>query len=229
MFWRKLSLSLFLSLLFALVSLPARAGVETWHDPSFNFSGMRKIFILPIETELKARPQSSVVPQKQQDAELSDWAVSGVRSALIKNKPIIKSFDALMKDLLFLHKDLSAGTEKSILTDEKVREEIFKKAADIGYQAAIQITVTQSMKVEHIPERTQTYTTYREVETYDNKGRKTGSIRIPEERTEITPAYDEEHLSTRCLTKLYDISAPNGDHKAAVENSIYRRYQGAPS
>ena len=51
---------------------------------------------------------------------------------------------------------------------------------------------------------------------------------VPQEKTEVQPAYDDEYLSTRCLARLYALSDPEGDHVAAVDFAIYREYQGGP-
>ncbi|MCR4817658.1 MAG: hypothetical protein K5841_01725 [Fretibacterium sp.] len=197
---------------------PALAGVEVWRDPGYDIFALRKVFVLPIEASLKAKQESSVVPQSQRKSELDGWAVSSLREALKKNKPIVKASDALIKDLTFLHKAADPGD----------RETFFRDAAEISYQAAVEVTVTQKMDVKHVPEEIRTYTVYRDVEVRDKHGKVKETIRIPEEKTEVIPAHDVEYLSTRCLVKVYDIADPNGDHKAAADYSIYREYQGGP-
>ena len=215
MFSKKSVLALFL----VLTALLAPAmGAEVWRDPKYDIFALRKVFVLPISAHLKARAESSVVPQSQRKSELDGWAVSSLQAALKKNKPIVKACDALIKDLTFLHK----------AADPKDRATFFKDAAEISYQAAIEVTVNQKMNVEHVPEKIHTYTVYRDVEVRDKHGKVKETIRIPEEKTEIIPAHDVEYLSTRCLIKVFDIADPNGDHKAAVDYSIYREYQGGP-
>ncbi|MCR4818091.1 MAG: hypothetical protein K5841_03940 [Fretibacterium sp.] len=197
---------------------PVMAGVEVWRDPEYDILALRKVFVLPVTANLKARAESSVVPRSHQKRELDDWVVSSLQRAMKKNKPIVKASDALIKDLSFLHK----------AADPKDRETFFRDAAEISYQAAIEVTIHQKMEVKHVPERIWTRTVYREVEVRDRHGKVKEIIRIPEEKTEITPAHDVDYLSTQCLIKVFDIADPNGDHKAAVNYSIYREYQGGP-
>ncbi|NLL36702.1 MAG: hypothetical protein GX256_04170 [Fretibacterium sp.] len=207
----------------------AREGdVEAWRNSSYDFAGLRKVFLLPISADLRAEKQSSVVPQGQRAQDLEAWAVSSVQEALKKNTPIIKPFGALAKDMGFIYGATPDGTTLAAASAE-VRRDFFKRAADMGFQAMLRIEVTQGFEVEHIPERTYTRTVYKEVEIRDEKGKKTGTIRIPEEKTEVVPAYDETYLVTRCLAKLYDLAAPEGDHVAAVDTSVYREYQGGPA
>ena len=196
---------------------PARAA-EVWRDPNYDIFALRKVFILPINASLKARAESSVVPQSHRRSELEGWVVSGLQGALKKNKPIVKASGALIRDLTFLHRAADPGD----------RAAFFRDAAEIGYQAAVEVTLDQKMKAEHVPEETRTHTVYREVQVRDKHGNVKETIRIPEETTEIIPAHDVEYLSTGCLIKIYDIADPNGDHKAAVDYSIYREYQGGP-
>ena len=206
-----------LALLLLALCAPAWAA-EVWRDSKYDIFALRKVFVLPINANLKARAESSVVPQSQQKSELDGWVVSSLQAALKKNKPIVKACDALIKDLTFLHK----------AADPKDRATFFKDAAEISYQAAIEVTVNQKMDVEHVPEKIHTYTVYRNVEVRDKHGKVKEIIRVPEEKIEIIPAHDVEYLSTRCLVKVFDIGDPNGDHKAAVDYSIYREYQGGP-
>ncbi len=212
----------FFALLAALALLAGIAGTacaaEVWRDPKYDIFALRKVFVLPINTNLKARAESSVVPQSQRKSELDGWVVSSLQAALKKNKPIVKACDALIKDLTFLHKT----------ADPNDRTTFFKDAAEISYQAAIEVTLSQKMEIEHVPEKIYTHTVYRDVEVRDKHGKVKETIRIPEEKTEIIPAHDVEYLSTRCLIKVFDIADPNGDHKAAVDYSIYREYQGGP-
>ncbi|MCR5346202.1 MAG: hypothetical protein K6E38_00320 [Fretibacterium sp.] len=197
---------------------PARGGVEVWRDPEYDILALRKVFVLPVNANLKARAESAVVPRSHQKRELDGWIVSSLQGALKKNKPIVKASSALIKDLSFLHK----------AADPNDRETFFRDAAEISYQAAIEVTIHQKIEVEHVPERIWTRTVCREVEVRDRHGKVKEIIRIPEEKTEITPAHDVDYLSTQCLIKVFDIADPNGDHKAAVDYSIYREYQGGP-
>lgn len=197
---------------------PALAGVEVWRDPGYDIFALRKVFVLPIRTNLKAKAESSVVPQSRQKNELDGWAVSALQTALKKSRPIVKASDALIKDLTFLHK----------AADPKDRRTFFRDAAEIGYQAAVEVSVNQKMEVKHVPEEVRTHTVYRDVEVRDKHGKVKETIRVPEETTEIIPAHDVDYLSTQCLIKIFDIADPNGDHKAAVEYTIYREYQGGP-
>ena len=210
--WSALSLLLILSL--SLILTPAW-GDETWRDPSFKFSGLRKVFLLPVSADLRT-VDSDVMPRSRQVGDLEDWSVSGLQSAMKKNKPIVKSYNGLLKDMAFIYGE---GTGA---------EDVYKRAVDMGYQAAVELVVTQEFKVEHVPERTWTRTVYKDVDVFDKRGRKTGSIRIPEEVTEVSPAHDVDYLSTRCLARLYDMADPHGEHKAAVSRSVYREYQGGP-
>ena len=51
-------------------------------------------------------------------------------------------------------------------------------------------------------------------------------MRIPEEKYEVIPAHDVQYLKTDCVARLYSLTDYSGDHKAAVDYSIYREYQG---
>ena len=87
--------------------------------------------------------------------------------------------------------------ENFAAVSSEVRTGFYKKAADMGFQAMVQIELTQEMEVEHIPERPYTRTVYEEVEIRDEKGQVKERIRIPKEKTEVQAACDEEYLSTR--------------------------------
>ena len=79
-----------LALLVVALCAPTWAA-EVWRDPKYDIFALRKVFVLPINANLKARAESSVVPQSQRKSELDGWAVSSLQAALKKNKPIVKA------------------------------------------------------------------------------------------------------------------------------------------
>lgn len=202
--------------------------VDVWRDPSYDFSGLHKIFVLPVSSKLNSSRSSSVVPQKQLTADMASWVVSGVQDAMKKKSLIVKPFDALLKDMNFIYGALPFNSSTFASASAEAKVDFFKKAADMGFQTMLQIEVSQSMEIEHIPESRYTHTVYKDVEIRDSKGKVKETIRVPEEKVEISPAYDEEYLYTHCLTKMFDVADPDGDHVAAVDYSIYREYQGGP-
>lgn len=222
--------ALLVALAFLLRGAPASAKErpEFWQNPDYDFAALRKIFLLPVSASLTARSPSSVMPASRRLSDLEGWAVSSIQEAMRKKKPIVKTFGALLQDMSFVYGALPFTPENFAAASPEERTDFYKKAADMGFQAMVQIELTQEMEVKHIPERTYTRTVYEEVEVRDEKGRVKESIRIPKEKTEVQPAHDEEYLSTRCLARLYALSDPEGDHVAAVDRSVYREYQGGP-
>ena len=198
-----------------LLSTACLADVEVWQDPSLKFSELKKIFIMPINSELKAGNQ--LMPQKQLNANLISWAADGIGSSMGKGKITIKGRDALIEDMKFIYGD-------------KIPEgrEFFKAASEMGYSAFITADLTQKFVTEHVPEKVRTYTEYKEIEKRDAKGNIIETLRIPEEKTEITPAHDVTYLSTNFSPKLYLTNDPEGDYVAAANGAIYREYQGGP-
>ncbi|MBR6900823.1 MAG: hypothetical protein IKN30_02020 [Synergistaceae bacterium] len=176
---------------------------------------MKKIFIMPINSELNAGSQ--LMPQKQLNANLISWAADGIGSSMGKGKITIKGRDALIEDMKFIYSD-------------KIPEgrEFFKAASEMGYSAFITAELTQKFVTEHVPEKIRTYTEYKEIEKRDAKGNIIETLRIPEEKTEITPAHDVTYLSTNFSPKIYLTNDPEGDYVAAAKGSIYREYQGGP-
>ena len=224
------SSALLVALAFLLRGAPvsAKERPEFWQSPDYDFAALRKIFLLPVSASLTAKSPSSVMPASRRLSDLEDWAVSAIQETMRKKTPIVKTFGALLQDMNFVYGALPFTPENFAAASPEERTDFYKKAADMGFQAMVQIELTQEMEVEHIPERTYTHTVYEEVEVRDEKGRVKESIRIPKEKTEVQPAYDEEYLSTRCLARLYALSDPEGDHVAAVDRSVYREYQGGP-
>lgn len=202
-----------------MMSLPAMASdVEVWQDPSVNFSGLKKIFVMPPKLELKAGTQ--LMPQKQLRSDFFTWTVDGIHSAFGKRKSsiMVKNVDAVAEDMKFIHGDNVQPTSA----------EFFKWADEMGYTAFVVTEVRQEFVTEHVPETTRTYTEYREIEKRDSRGRVIETIRIPEERTEIIPAHDVTYLQTVCEPKIYSTKDAQGDYIGAVSYRIYREYQGGP-
>lgn len=227
-----LSLAIFI---FTILASCAFGDTDTWHDPSYNLANLRKIFILPINTaDLKSGRENSVMPKRQRQAEINKWAVSaahnGIKSLNKKTLPIVKTFNDILDDMKFISGAPDVDYENFWNSSRSARAEFFKKASEMGYQAALNLELTQKIVTEHVPEKTRTYTEYKEVEVYDKHHRHVETIRIPEEKTEVIPAHDVDYLSTECLAQLYDVNSPENhygeDHRAAVKYSIYREYEG---
>ncbi len=205
-----------LCLVLSLVgSVSYASDVDVWHNPSLKISDLKKIFILPADAQLNAGSQ--LMPPRQLSSNLQDWAIDGAKSALKKSRLTIKTLDALVEDMKFIY----SGN----LSD---RELFFKRAAEMGYSAFVRIHLTQNFETEHIPEKVNTYTVYREIERRDSKGRVIETLRIPEEKTEVIPAHDVTYLHTVCEPKMYLTDDPNGDYVGVVNYRIYREYQGGP-
>lgn len=191
--------------------------VQVWQDPSVNFSGLKKVFVMPPVLELKAGTQ--LMPQKQLRADLFTWTVDGIRSAFGKKSAItVKNVDSVLEDVKFIHGD---GVSINDAT-------FFARASEIGYTAFIRPEVKQEFITEHVPETTRTYTTYKEIEKRDSKGRVIETIRIPEEKTEVIPAHDVTYLHTVSTPRIYSTKDPDGDYIGAVSYTIHREYQGGP-
>ena len=204
-----------LCLMFSLACAVSYADVEVWHDPSLKISDLKKIFIIPADAQLNAGKQ--LMPAKQLNAQLQNWAVDGAKSALKKTKLTIKTLDALIEDMKFIYSDnISDG------------EIFFKRAAEMGYRAFVRVKLTQNFDVEHVPESIRTYTEYKEIERRDSKGKLIETLRIPEEKTEVIPAHDVTYLHTVCEPKIYLTDDPEGDYVGIVRYVIYREYQGGP-
>ena len=213
---KKLAVTVLCFMLLLVCAGSYASDVDVWHDPSLKISELKKIFIIPAETELNAGKQ--LMPAKQLNANIQDWSLDGAKSGLgKKSRLIIKNLDALLEDMKFIYDDnVSEG------------EVFFKRAAEMGYGAFVRTTLTQNFEVEHVPEKINTYTTYREIERRDSKGKLIETLRIPEEKTEVIPAHDVTYLHTVCEPKMYLTEDPNGDHVGAVSYRIYREYQGGP-
>ena len=189
------------------------ADVEVWHDDSLKVSELKKILVMPVESSLSAGSQ--LMPAKKLNAQLEAWAVEGVSSAFKKGRVTVKTRDALLEDMKFIYSDnVTEG------------ELFFKRAAEMGYKAFVRAAVSQEFKTEHIPESTRTYTEYKEIEKRDAKGRVIEVLRIPEEKTEVTPAHDVTYLYTVCEPRIYFTDDYSGDHVGAVNYKIYREYMG---
>ncbi len=208
---------LVLCLMFALVCAVSYASdVDVWHDPSLKISDLKKIFIIPADAQLNAGSQ--LMPARQLKANILDWAIDGARSGLgRKNRLTIKTLDALAEDMKFIYSDN--------LSDEEL---FFKRAAEMGYGAFVRMKLTQNFETEHIPERINTYTVYREIERRDAKGRLIETLRIPEQKTEVIPAHDVTYLYTVCEPQMFLTDDPDGDYVGIVRYRIYREYQGGP-
>lgn len=211
-----MSKKIIIALLLILAPVKAFADVQSWQDPDFDFASLNKVFIMPVESELKA--SNSLKPSKRLEKDLSEWAKDGIRTAYKKRTSpslIVKSYEDLAGDMQFIY------------SDTKDWDRLFySRASEMGYPVFVSMNVTQGFRTEHIPESIRTYTEYREIEKRDHNGRLIETIRIPEEKTEIIPAHDVTYLDTRCSSALYLTEDPNGDYVAAVEYSIYREYQG---
>ena len=132
--------------------------VEVWHDDSLKLSDLKKIFILPVEPQLKAG--DSLMPAKKLGNQLNTWAIDGINSAVKKGKMTVKGLDALQEDMNFIYSDnISSG------------DLFFKRAAEMGYKAFVKVNVSQEFKTGHVPESTRTWTEYREIQKKDSKGR----------------------------------------------------------
>lgn len=216
----RMSAKKFLVLAFILMmSCQAMASdVEVWQDPSVNFAGLKKIFVMPPKLELKAGSQ--LMPQKQLRADFFSWTVEGIKSAFGKKKSaiMVKHVDAVVEDMRFIHGGNISPSGS----------EFFKWADEMGYTAFITAEVRQEFVTEHIPETTRTYTVYRKIERKDSRGRVIETIEIPEEKTEIIPAHDITYLRTVCEPKIYSTKDAGGDYIGAVSYRIYREYQGGP-
>lgn len=215
----KVSVKKFAAIIFVMIlcSSAGASDVEVWQDPSVDFKGLKKIFVMPAEIELRAGSQ--LVPVKKVRADMFTWTVDGIHSAFGRRSSItVKNVDSVIGDMKFIH----GG-------DVSVNDEIFfRRAAEMGYTAFIRTELTQEFVTEHVPESERTYTVYREIEKRDSKGRIIETLRIPEEKTEIIPAHDVEYLHTVCMPKLYSTDDAYGDYIGAVNYRIYREYQGGP-
>ena len=191
------------------------ADIDVWQDSSLKFSEIKKIFIMPFETKLEAG--NSLMPEKQQNAQIYSWVIDGIGSSMGKGTLTIKTLDALKEDMKFIY-------------GEKIPEgeEFFKAASEMGYGIFIRAALTQNFVSQHVPEQTRTYTEYKEIQKRDRNGKIIETLRIPEEKTEITPAHDVTYLSTNFEPKIFMTSDPEGDHYAAAKGSVYREYQGGP-
>lgn len=189
--------------------------IDVWHDPSLKISDLKKIFIIPTDAQLNAG--NHLMPAKQLSYTLQDWAIDGAKSALKKSRLTIKTLDALLDDMKFIYSDNLSDSEL-----------FFKRAAEMGYSAFVRINLTQNFETEHIPEKVNTYTVYKEIERRDSKGRLIETLRIPEEKTEVIPAHDVTYLHTVCEPKMYLTDDPYGDYVGVVNYRIYREYQGGP-
>lgn len=221
---------LLVALAFLLQGAPASAKEqpEFWQNPDYDLAALRKIFLLPVSASLNARSPSAVMPASRRLSDLEGWAASAIQEAIRKKTPVVKTFGALLQDMSLVYGALPFTPENFAAASPEARSDFYKKAADMGFQAMLQIELFQEMEVEHVPERTYSHTVYEEVQIRDEKGRVKERVRIPQEKTEVQPAYDDEYLSTRCLARLYALSDPEGDHVAAVDFAIYREYQGGP-
>lgn len=209
------SVSCFVVLLMCAVSYAS--DVDVWHDPSLKISDLKKVFIIPADAELNAGSQ--LMPKKQLNANLQDWTLDGAKSALKKTKLTVKTLDSLLEDMKFIYNDNVSVSDGEVF---------FKRAAEMGYRAFVRTKLTQKFETEHVPEKVNTYTTYREIERRDSKGKLIETLRIPEEKTEVIPAHDVTYLHTVCEPKIYLTDDPDGDYVGAVNYRIYREYQGGP-
>lgn len=193
--------------------------VQIWQDPTLNFATIGKIFIMPINYDLKAGSQ--LIPDKQLRKSLHEWVSDGIRSAFGKGKrPItnIKAFDELINDMKFIY------------NDENLSSDIFfTRAEEMGYKAFVKVSVKQKFENKHVPEHTRTYTVYKDVEKRDSNGKLIETLRIPEDRTEIVPAYNIRYLHTTCEPRLYLTTNYNGDYSAIVQYDINREYHNGPA
>ena len=212
-----MSLSNFMSIAALAMTMAAATpnnpanNVEVWQDPNYDFTQIRKIFVLPVEANLEAG--QTLIPEKQLAKNLELWTLSGMNSAIKKGAVIVKTFEDLAKDMNFIYGEY----------DENL---FFQRALEMGYKGFVRVTVNQAFKTEHIAESYRTYTEYREIEHRDRWGRLIEVTRIPEERTEYIPAHDVTYLHTVCQPQLYLTEDPNGDYKAAAVYTIFGEYQG---
>lgn len=206
----------FIALFMLLLCSSALASdIDVWHDDSLKVSALKKIFIMPIDSQLKAG--DSLMPPKKLNSQLQSWTIEGITSAFKKGKLTVKTLDALLEDMKFVYSDAVAEGDT-----------FFKRATEMGYQAFVRVKVSQEFKTEHVPESTRTWTEYKEIQKKDSKGRVIETIRIPEEKTEVIPAHDVTYLSTNCEPRIFFTADPNGDYVGAVSYKIYREYQGGP-
>ena len=215
-FRKILTLFIFLVMSFTEQSNTALADVQVWQDPSVDFMKLKKIFIMPASYDLRAGTQ--LMPAKQLRISLHEWTLDGINSAVKKGRMTIKTLDALIEDMKFIR-----GGNISVNDAD-----FFRQAEEMGYTAFIKAEILQEFKTEHVPESTRTYTVYRDIEKRDAKGKLIETLRIPEEKTEVTPAHDVTYLHTVCDPKIYSVKDPNGDYIGAVSCYIYREYQGGP-
>lgn len=189
------------------------ADVEVWHDDSLKISELKKILVMPVDSNLSAGSQ--LMPAKKLNAQLESWTLEGISSAYKKGRVTVKTRDALLEDMKFIYNDN--------VTDGEL---FFKRAAEMGYKAFVRAAVSQEFKTEHVPESTRTYTVYKDIEKRDSKGKVIEVLRIPEEKTEITPAHDVTYLYTVCEPRIYFTDDYSGDYVGAVSYKIYREYMG---
>ncbi len=202
-----------IALLFALAT-SVNAELKGWQDPDCNPGGLHKIFIEPVKFNLNAG--DNLMPPKKQQVELASWAVDESIKSLRKNRPVVKNYTDLLKDLTFIYSSL----------DPRNFHEVVKKSNETGYQAFIRIDIEQEFKYEHVPETTRTYTEYKDINEYDRNGKLIRTTRIPFEKTETVPAHDVKYLHTICKSWLFNTDIKDRDHKAAAEYNLYREYQG---
>ncbi len=213
---KKFAVPVLCVMLLLVCSASYASDVDVWHDPSLKISDFKKIFIIPADSQLNAGNQ--LMPARQLNSNLLDWAIDGAKSGLGKKARLtIKTLDALLDDMKFIYSDN--------LADEEL---FFKRAAEMGYSAFVRINLTQNFETEHVPEKVNTYTVYKEIERRDSKGRLIETLRIPEEKTEVIPAHDVTYLHTVCEPKMYLTDDPYGDYVGVVNYRIYREYQGGP-
>ncbi len=196
----------------------SKPGIETWVNPSFKIRSLKKILVFATTANLNAGGSNSLAPseENQNKYSVADWTAKSFQISLKKNKPVITTMQDYLRKIAN-----TRGTNNSL-------EDVLFFAHQEGYQVIIIPEINQNFELEHVPETTRTYTVYKDVQTYDNKGNLTGTIKIPEEKTEIVPAHDVRYLSTRCFIRIFDIKDPYKSHLAAVQSSIYREYQGGP-
>jgi len=200
--------------IFMFACLAFAADIEVWQDPSLKFSELKKIFIMPFDLKLEAN--NSLMPAKQQNAQIFSWAADGINSSMKKGNLTIKTLDALTEDMKFIY-------------GEKIPEgQFFKAASEMGYGAFIKAGLSQKFVTQHVPESVRTYTEYKEIQKRDKNGKIIETLRIPEEKIEIIPAHDVTYLSTAVEPKIFLVNDHEGDHVAAAKGFIYREYQGGP-
>ena len=214
---KKIFFALIFSFIFSGLALASdNTNIEVWQDPAFNFSELKKVFVMPVKLELKAG--NNLIPEKKLNENIISWMADGIGASMGgKGKVIVKPYDALVKDMEFIYGDK--------IPEDK---EFYKAASEMGYGAFIVIELYQEFVSEHVPEQIRTYTEYKEIERRDSKGRLIETLKIPEEKTEVIPAHDVTYLSTRSNPALYDINDIEGDYVAVVQSSIRREYMGGP-